>query len=134
MRKVLTGIVFITVLAGFFPIGGCKKQSIDEKITGKWTFLGIDYLTNVYDRDSTFHQGFDGGSYLQLNADRTFSAVIDLSHTGTWQTGGKQLTLMYSDSTATVFDVQKVNSRDLVLFTKSVNDSGFSQSTWYLRK
>ncbi len=135
MRKMLPAVSVIAALLAIVFLAGCKKENIGAKITGKWTFLQINYLKEVYGRDSTFFQGFDGGSYLQLNADRTFSAIIELSYSGTWELNGRQLTLLFpADSTSASFDVQKVNSRDLVLFSNIENDSGFVQQTWYLRK
>ncbi len=129
----------VCVVAGVCIISGCKKNVASEgSLIGKWIFFQIDdvghYSTGQ--PSGTFTQSFDGGSFMQFNANKTFNAVIDLNYDGTWQISGNSLLLTNTgDSTvSTIFDVRTLTSSELVLYLNQPNDSGYVESTWHLKK
>ncbi|MBA4167928.1 MAG: lipocalin family protein [Chitinophagaceae bacterium] len=137
MKNALFAIFCVCLLAGVYSIAGCKKNSVTEgRLTGKWIFTGIQESRVVNGVSTPFTQSFDGGSYLQFNADKTFSTIIDLEFDGTWQLDGSNLALTNNGDSAVSnnFNIRTLSSRELILYTNEPNDSGYVESTWHLKK
>ena len=133
--------LFTVLLVGTATIfTSCKKDkeaSTQEKLVGKWTldaaYLNFHFL-GVNQKDTL---AGDGTDYIQINRDGTVSGSGDSQvGVGTWKLVDNKLIIKENgeQNPEIDYDIKKLTSSELQLYSKQVEGEDFVEITMFLKK
>jgi hypothetical protein len=115
MKSFLFGIVALLLITTINF--GCKKNTDEVNIIGKWTAKGSE--THEFYSGSSHYStsSANANAYIEFKSDGSFFAVSVTSFsTGSWSKTNNKLTVISNGSNAEVWIIKKLTGSDLELY------------------